>query len=128
MSQTVTAYIAPSDARAAIRWYAQVFGAQEVGEPWIGEDGRVGHAEIVIGDSSLYLSDEHPEIDVLGPASRGGTTVTLHVNVADADTVVGAAVAAGARLERPVRAEPYGKVGVFHDPWGYRWMVNGPAT
>jgi uncharacterized glyoxalase superfamily protein PhnB len=122
--QTLTPYIAVSDARAAIEWYVTVLGGRTLGEPWIGPDGRVGHAEVALGQSVLMLSDEHPEIDVLGPASRGGTTVTLHLAVGDVDAVVGRAVGSGARLERPPRDEGYGRVAVLHDPWGHRWMLN----
>jgi uncharacterized glyoxalase superfamily protein PhnB len=125
--QTLTPYIAVGDARAAIRWYTTVLGARSLGEPWVGDDGRVGHAEVAFGDSVLMLSDEHPEIDVLGPTSRGGTTVTLHLAVDDVDAVVDRAVESGARLERPPRDESYGRVAVLHDPWGYRWMLNATS-
>jgi uncharacterized glyoxalase superfamily protein PhnB len=125
--QTLTPYIAVSDARAAIRWYTTVLGGRSLGEPWVGDDGRVGHAEVAFGDSVLMLSDEHPELDVLGPTSRGGTTVTLHLAVDDVDAVVDRAVEGGARLERPPRDESYGRVAVLHDPWGYRWMLNATS-
>jgi uncharacterized glyoxalase superfamily protein PhnB len=125
--QALTPYIAVSDARAAIRWYTTVLGARSLGEPWVGDDGRVGHAELAFGDSVLMLSDEHPELGVLGPTSRGGTTVTLHLAVDDVDSVVEQAVESGARLERPPRDESYGRVAVLHDPWGYRWMLNTTA-
>jgi uncharacterized glyoxalase superfamily protein PhnB len=124
----LTPYLAVSDARAAIGWYTTVLGGRPVGEPWVGDDGRVGHAELAFGDSVLMLSDEHPELDVLGPTSRGGTTVTLHLAVDDVDAVVAAAVDRGARLERPPRDESVGRLAVVHDPWGHRWMLNTPRT
>jgi uncharacterized glyoxalase superfamily protein PhnB len=126
---TITPYIAVHDSQAALRWYADVFGAWTVGEPWIGDDGRVGHAEFAIGDSTVMISDEHAEIDVLGPRSRGGTTVTLHLGVEDSDDVVQRAVAAGAELERPVADSGVGRLGIVRDPWGHRWMINAtPRT
>ena len=83
----VTPYIAVRGAAEAIAFYVAVFGATETARI-TGDDGRIGHAEVTIGDSPMMLADEHPEIDVLGPLSRGGTTVTLHLFVADADATV----------------------------------------
>jgi uncharacterized glyoxalase superfamily protein PhnB len=121
---TITPYLAVSDARAAIGWYVDVFGARRRGDPWVDDTGRVGHAEFAIGDSTVMISDEHPELDVLGPQSRGGTTVTLHLGVADTDEAIARAAAAGARVERPPADSGVGRLGVIHDPWGHRWMTN----
>jgi uncharacterized glyoxalase superfamily protein PhnB len=125
---TLTPYIAVRDGRRALGWYVDVFGARMRRDPVVMPDGRIGHSEIVIGDSVLMLSEEFPELDVLGPESRGGTTSTLVVVVPDVDRTVQRAVAAGARLERPPQDEPYGRTGVVHDPFGHRWMVqSSPA-
>jgi uncharacterized glyoxalase superfamily protein PhnB len=98
------------------------------GDPVVVPDGRIGHSESVIGDSVLKLSEEFPESDVLGPQSRGGSTSTLVLAVPDVDHTVERAVAAGARLERPPRDEPYGRTGVIHDPFGHRWVVQAPPA
>lgn len=120
-------YLAVHDARAAMQWYADVFEAQPADEPIVMPDGRIGHAELRIGSASVYLSDEHPEIDVLGPRTRGGTTVTLHLTVPDVDAVIAAAERGGAILERPAADQPYGRTGVVRDPFGHRWMVQSPV-
>ena len=125
---TLTPYIAVREGRRALDWYAQVFAARMVGEPVVMSDGRIGHSEILIGDSRLMLSEEFPELDVLGPQSRGGSTSTLVIAVPDVDRTIEQAVAAGARLERPPRDEPYGRTGVIHDPFGHRWMVQTPPA
>ena len=70
------------------------------------------------------LADEYPEIGLVAPASRGGPSQSLRLEVADPDAVVAAAVAAGATLDRPVADSPYGRGGVVVDPSGHRWMVS----
>lgn len=124
---TLIPYIAVHDARAALDWYVDALGASVVGEPIVMPDGRVGHAELTIGGSTMYLSDEHPEIDVVGPVGRGGTTVALHLTVPDVDVAVGAAVRLGATLERPPADSPYGRTGTIRDPFGHRWMIQSPV-
>jgi uncharacterized glyoxalase superfamily protein PhnB len=127
-AHTLTPYVAVRDGRRALAWYVDVFAARLSREPAVLPDGRIGHSEIVIGDSVLMLSEEFPELDVLGPKSRGGSTCTLVLAVPDADRTIERAVAAGARLERPPRDEPYGRTGVIHDPFGHRWMVQTPPA
>jgi uncharacterized glyoxalase superfamily protein PhnB len=101
-------------------------GAERLGEPIVMDDGRIGHVELRVGGSLVMMADEHPEIDFRSPQSRGGTTVSLMIHVADSDATVVRAVAAGAELERPV-AEDYGhRMGVIRDPFGHRWMVSTP--
>jgi uncharacterized glyoxalase superfamily protein PhnB len=74
------------------------------------------------------LSDEHPEIDVLSPATLGGTPMTLHLHVADAAAVVARAAAAGATVQRKVEEQPYGeRSGTIKDPFGHRWMIATPV-
>jgi uncharacterized glyoxalase superfamily protein PhnB len=126
--RTLTPYIAVRDGRRALDWYAEVFDARPRREPIIMPDGRIGHSEITIGDSVLMISEEFPEIDVLGPQSRGGSTSTLVIAVPDVDDTIKRAIAAGARLEREPRDEPYGRTGVIHDPFGHRWMVQTRPT
>jgi len=103
------------------------FGAVPRGEPVEMPDGRLGHAEVALGDSVVMLADEFPEMGLLSPAGRGGTTVSLRLEVTDPDAVVERALAHGARLERAVADHPYGRNGVVVDPSGHRWMVSREA-
>jgi PhnB protein len=120
---TITPYLATRDASAAIEYYKSVFGAEELCR-MPGADGRIGHAELRIGDSVVMLSDEHPEIGARGPRSLGGTPVSLMLYVADVDAVVQRAVAAGAKLTRPVEDRFYGdRNGAIEDPFGHVWFV-----
>lgn len=119
----VTPYLTVDGADEAIRFYTEVLGAAERGR-MAGPDGRVGHAELSLGDSVVMLSDEHPEMGVRSPKSIGGTATTLHVYVEDADAVFAAALAAGATELRPVEDQFYGdRSGQFEDPFGHRWNV-----
>lgn len=124
-STALTPYLAVDGAREAIAFYQEVFGAVPDGPLVVGDDGRVGHAELRLGGARLMLADEYPEIGVLGPNRAGGASVMLNLYVADADAVVAAAVEAGAELLRPVEAQPYGdRSGQIVDPWGHRWSIN----
>lgn len=76
--QSVTPYLAVRNARRALDWYAEALDAEQAGEPVVMPDGRIGHSELRIGDSLVMMADEHPEIEVVGPESLGGTSVTLH--------------------------------------------------
>jgi PhnB protein len=87
-------------------------------------DGRVGHAELQLGDSVIMLADEFPDMGYLGPKSVGGMSVTLSVYVDDVDAVFGRALAAGAMEVRAVDNQFYGdRSGQFEDPFGHRWNV-----
>jgi uncharacterized glyoxalase superfamily protein PhnB len=126
---TVTPYLAVTDARAAVEFYVAAFGAVPRGEPIVMPDGRIGHVEIALGESVVMMADEYPELGLLAPATRGGATQSLYLQVADPDAVVAHAVALGATLERPVTDQPYGRGGVVRDESGHRWMVTGePVT
>ena len=125
---TLSPYLNVADARAALAFYADVFGAVQRGEPYVMEDGRIGHAEVVVGGSVLMLADEFPEVGLVGPLTTGGVSVSMHVTVPDVDAVVARAVAAGAALEREPADAPYGRTGVVRDPAGHRWMVQAPAA
>jgi uncharacterized glyoxalase superfamily protein PhnB len=120
--QAITPYLAVAGARAAIDWYGRAFGARLTGEPIVMPDGRIGHSELEISGALVMLSDEHPEIGVSAPLP-GQASVTLYLEVANADESLSRAAAAGAHLERAVTDHPYGRVGVLRDPFGHRWMV-----
>lgn len=126
-TMTLTPYLAVADARGALAFYAEAFGAVPRGEPYVMADGRIGHAELSVGGAVLMLADEFPEMGLLGPRERGGVSQSLHLEVPDADAVVARALAAGATLEREVADAPYGRTGVVLDPAGHRWMVQTAA-
>jgi PhnB protein len=119
----VSTYLCIDGATAAIDFYRNVFGATErMRMP--APEGRIGHAELQIGDSLIMLSDEFPGMDVRSPKSLGGTPVTMNVYVEDVDEVFNRAVKAGARPLRPVQDQFYGdRSGQFEDPFGHRWSV-----
>lgn len=120
----VTPYLAIKGASEAIGWYQKVFGARErmrMEAP----GGMVGHAELEIGDSIVMLADEFPQMEFVGPRSRGGTTVTMHLYVRDCDAVVAKAQAAGAKVARAVQDQFYGdRSGTIEDPFGHVWHVS----
>jgi PhnB protein len=119
----VTPYLIFSGASEAIAFYKTALGAEEVMRIG-GPDGRIGHAEIRIGDSRIMLADEHPEIQALSPKTIGGSPVSIHLYVEDVDAAVERAVAAGAKLVRPVADQFYGdRIGGIEDPFGYRWFI-----
>ena len=119
----VTPYLCVDGAKAAIEFYSRVLGARErMHMP--GPDGKIGHAELELGESLIMLSDEFPEMGVRSPKAVGGTPVMISVYVEDADAVVDAAVAAGATALRPVEDQFYGdRTGQFEDPFGHRWSI-----
>jgi uncharacterized glyoxalase superfamily protein PhnB len=127
-AQTITAYLSVRNAAAALTFYVEAFGAVELSR-LVGDDGRIGHAEIMIGDSKLMLADEYPEIDVVGPETRGGPTCSFTIEVPDVDASVARAVAAGAVVERPVADEFHGnRMGWVRDPFGHRWTLSTPIA
>lgn len=120
---TVTPYLVLQDAARALEFYRQAFGATELfrmPQP----DGRIGHAEIRIGDSIVMLADEHPDMGFRGPKSYGGTPVSLLLYVEDIDATAERAVAAGATVLKPVQDQFYGdRSGTFADPFGHVWTI-----
>ncbi len=122
----LTPYLAVPDAAAALEFYAAAFGGTPRGEPITMPDGRIGHAEIIVGGSLVMLADEFPEMGLRAPAA-GAVSVSLHLEVADPDAVVDRAVGLGATLERAVTESPHGRGGVVLDPAGHRWMVSRSA-
>jgi PhnB protein len=119
----VIPYLTVDGASRAIEFYSKVFGAKErVRMP--GPDGKVGHAEIEIGDSVVMLADAFPEMGGRTPRDLGGTPVTLMVYVQDVDAVFARALSAGASEELKVVDQFYGdRAGQFADPFGYKWFV-----
>ena len=114
----VTPYLIVDGADAAIRFYAETFGAKERMR-MDGPDGKVGHAELEIGDGLLMLADENPDMGARSPKSIGGTPVTISVYVEDVDAVFEAALAAGASELRAVENQFYGdRSGQLEDPFG----------
>lgn len=120
-------YLAVADARGALDWYADVFGAEIVGEPIVMPDGRIGHAELAVGSGTIYLADAHPEIGVTAPRP-GEASVSLMLAVDDADRVRARAMAAGASGDRP----PYDNYGTRNawivDPFGHRWGLTSRVS
>ena len=121
---SVTPYLIIKDAARAIDFYKNVFDAKELvrmADP----TGKVGHAEIKIGDSMIMLADEHAEMGHRSPQSLGGSPVGIHLYLEDSDATVEKAVAAGAKLERPVQDQFYGdRSGQITDPFGHVWTVS----
>jgi len=119
----VTPYLIVDGGAAAIDFYTSVLGATERMR-MDGLDGKIGHAELEIGDSVIMLADEHPEINARGPKTVGGTPVSIHVYVEDADSVFERAIEAGAEARSAVEDKFYGdRLGSFDDPFGHHWHV-----
>lgn len=119
----VTPYLCIDGASDAIEFYATVFGATERGR-MPAPEGKVGHAELQIGDSLIMLSDEFPGMGARSPKAIGGSPVTMSVYVEDVDAVFARAVQAGANALSPVEDQFYGdRSGQFEDPFGHRWSV-----
>ena len=121
---SVTPYLIVKGAAKAIEFYKTAFGATEtfrMPQP----DGRIGHAELKIGDSTIMLADEVPERNIRGPESLGGTPVMIHLYINDVDTVARRAVASGAKEIRAVQNQFYGdRSGMFADPFGHQWNIS----
>ncbi|HVT09191.1 MAG TPA: VOC family protein [Polyangia bacterium] len=124
---SVTPYLSIKGAAAAIEFYKKAFGATVevvMGMP----DGRVGHAELKLGDSRIMLADEMPDMPdavAQSPATLGGTTFGLNVYLPDVDTQFQRAVAAGATVKRPVKTQFYGdRSGTLIDPFGHAWTLS----
>jgi len=117
------AYIRVRNAAEAIAFYQRAFGATEkfrLAEP----GGRIGHAELDFGGTTLMLSEEYPEMGLPGPKTIGGTSFTIHLHVDDADAVIRRAVAAGATVTRPAQDQFYGeRSGSVRDPFGHDWNI-----
>ncbi len=118
-------YLRVHNAAEAIDFYSRAFGSKEqfrLTEP----NGRIGHAEIKIGPTTVMLSDEHPENGIRGPRSLGGTTFSIHLHVDDVDQAYAQAIGAGATIVRPLQDQFYGeRSGTVRDPFGHEWLLGG---
>jgi PhnB protein len=123
MYPRVVASLSIDGASDAIDFYKQVFGATErmrMDDP----SGKIGHAELQVGDSVIMLADEYEDMGFVGPKKVGGTPVTLMVYVEDVDDAFARAIDNGASEVRAVENQFYGdRSGLFEDPWGHRWIV-----
>ena len=112
-----------SNGAKAIEFYQKALGAIEEMR-MAAPDGKIGHAELKIGTARFMLSDEYPEMGVRSPESIGGSPVTLHLYVEDVDATFAQAVAAGAKVVRPVEDQFYGdRAGKLVDPFGHSWFL-----
>lgn len=120
----ITPYLIVANAARAIDFYKRIFGAKEIMR--MGKnDGRIGHAELKIGDTKIMLADEHPEMNARAPQAFGGSPVSIHLYVKNADGVVSQAVAAGSTLISPTETMFYGdRSGTIEDPFGHKWHIS----
>ena len=119
----VQPYLIVAGAEKALAFYASAFGAKQR-LCMKGKDGRVGHAEIEIGDSCVMMADEHPEGEIFGPNHYGGSAARLMIYAADCDAVYNQALAAGATSVREPADQPYGdRMAGILDPFGYTWYI-----
>jgi PhnB protein len=121
--QSVIPYLIVSGAAKALDYYQKAFGAKErMRLPM--PDGRIGHAEIEIGDCVVMLADEFPQMGAKSPQTIGGTPVGICIYVADVDTIFKQAIAAGGKEEKPLQNQFYGdRSGTLIDPFGHKWTV-----
>ena len=121
---TATPYLIIGGAGDAIEFYKKAFGATELFR-FPTPDGKIGHAEIKIGDSPIMLADEYPEMGYKGPQSLGGSPVSIMIYVEDVDTIFNQAVAAGATVKEAVTDKFYGdRLGTVADPFGHVWHIS----
>lgn len=120
---SVTPYLVINGASEAMEFYTRAFGATELFRMG-GPGGKIGHAEMQIGNSRIMLADEHPEMGHVGPSTLGGSPVTLMLYVDDVDSVHAAALAAGAKETRALQNQFYGdRSSQITDPFGHMWTL-----
>jgi PhnB protein len=120
---TATPYLTLSDAASAIDFYKRAFGATEIFR-MAAPGGKIGHAEIKIGDSILMLGEESPRSEARSPQSLGGTTTGVFLYVEDVDAVFDTAVKAGAKIQQPLTNMFWGdRYGKLSDPFGHHWAL-----
>lgn len=120
---SVTPYLSIKGAAKAIDYYKEVFGATELFR-MAGPDGKIGHAEIKIGNSPIMLADEFPEMEFVSPQTLGGSPVGLMIYVDDVDTMFKQAIKAGGKEIKPLQDQFYGdRSGTLKDPFGHVWTV-----
>ena len=121
---TLTPFLTVRDAARAIEFYKQAFGAVERGPAMKGPDGKIMHAELLIGDSIIMLSDEFPQMGAVSPETIGGSGMGLHIYLDGVDAAFDRAVKAGAQVEMPVMDQFWGdRFGKLKDPFGHNWSV-----
>ena len=121
---SISPYLIVDGAERALDFYAKAFGAVELFRHRA-PTGKVGHAEMRIGDCVIMLADVHPDFEAYGPAHYGGSPVSLHLYVEDVDAVARRAIAAGAKVKRPVADQFYGdRQGTIEDPFGHTWHLS----
>jgi PhnB protein len=119
---SVTPYLVIKGAAEAIEFYKKAFGAIELFR--MDHEGKIGHAEIKIGDSPIMLSDEHPQMGYVGPQTLGGSPVSLMIYVDDVDKTYPQAIAAGGQELKALQDQFYGdRSGTLKDPFGHIWTV-----
>jgi PhnB protein len=120
----VSPYLIVKGAARALEFYTRAFGAVEIFRHQT-PDGRIGHAEVRIGDTVVMLADEFPDHDAHAPGKFGGSPVSLHLYCEDVDAVAAKAIAAGAKVRRPVADQFYGdRLGTIEDPFGHTWHLS----
>ena len=120
---SVTPYLIVNGGAEAIEFYKKAFGAVELFR-MPSPDGKIGHAEIKVGDSPIMLADEYPDMGYKGPQSIGGSPVSLMIYVEDVDTVFKQAVDAGAIVKEALQDKFYGdRMATVVDPFGHRWHL-----
>jgi len=120
---SVTPYLIIKGAAEAIEYYKKSFGATELFR-MPAPDGKIGHAEIKIGDSPIMLADEHPNLGHVGPQTLGGTSVGIMIYVDDVDTMFKKAISGGGQEIKPLQDQFYGdRSGTLKDPFGHMWTV-----
>ena len=121
---TVTPYLIVRGAADAIEFYKKAFEAKELFR-YPSPDGKIGHAEILIGDSPIMLADEYPEMGYKGPKSLSGSPVSIMVYVEDVDRIFNQAVTAGATVKEELQDKFYGdRSGTVTDPFGHVWHIS----
>ncbi|MFN7927072.1 MAG: VOC family protein [Blastocatellia bacterium] len=121
---TVTPYLILSDAAKAIDFYKQAFGAVELFR-MDSPEGKIGHAELKIGDSPIMLADEHPQMGYRSVQTLGGSPISIMLYVEDSDAIYQQAIAAGATVKQEIKDQFYGdRSGTIADPFGYQWTIS----
>ncbi|WP_027993462.1 VOC family protein [Sinorhizobium meliloti] len=122
---SLTPYFIVKSARVAIDFYSRAFGAEELFRMTDPRDGRIGHAELKIGESTVMIADEYPDFGALSPDTIGGSPVTFHLATLAVDADLARAVDAGAVVLRAAADQGYGeRVAMVVDPFGHRWMLS----
>jgi len=124
MIHELFAYLCVRDAAEALEFYKRAFGATETVRLTEPATGRVGHAQVSLGGTTLMLAEEYPDLGLRAPVTLGATTASIHLHVDNCDEVIDRALAAGATLESAARDHFYGeRSGIVRDPSGHRWNI-----